>query len=210
MGKTFAALIAEGRREFRAEKLTMVIIVLRHGLREKIGELDEYVENSLSLSRPGIGQVRQLGKHLKGKGINPEVYYTSCFSHARETADILRAELANASAKVIQICSLTPHYQGPREFRETKNVWTGLDILRSVDKESRARGQDIRELATVAMILHKPRVEQLLAGMTSKDDALFHDIEYASGRFLKAESFDDVLQGSVLECTELPLDNAET
>jgi len=60
------------------------------------------------------------------------------------------------------------------------------------------------------MILHKPRVEQLLAGMTSKDDALFHDIEYASGRFLKAESFDDVLQGSVLECTELPLDNAET
>ena len=182
----------------------MVIVVLRHASREQVpSELEEFDERSAPLSKSGIRQARKLGKQLRKWGIKPDVYYASCFTHATQTAKVLRTELASASARIIQLCSLTPHYQGPRAFRDTKRVWTGLDILISIDKESKCKGQDMRKKKTIAMILHKPRLEQLLAGMTSQDEGTFRDLDYASGVCLKAESFDSLLQGRVLESATL-------
>src|SRR5437667_10548038 len=103
----------------------VTLIVARHAVRERRERnLDEHGEKHLPLSDAGIQQARELGSLLAAGGWNPAAYYTSCFAHARQTAAIVRDVLGNCAAAILELCSLTPHYQGPREFRNAGRLWT--------------------------------------------------------------------------------------
>jgi phosphohistidine phosphatase SixA len=175
----------------------MKIIVLRHATRKRDDPVrDEYLEKHLPLDPIGEEETRQLGLELARRGIKPAIYFTSCFAHARQTAEILR-DIVNGSstAKVVELCTLTPHYQGPRELRQKGEKWQGLQMLGDIIRESESMISDLRELEVLAFILHWPRLEQLLASMTSKDESCFYNVGYSEGICLKAESLDDLLQG---------------
>jgi hypothetical protein len=96
----------------------------------------------------------------------------------------------------VELCSLTPHFQGPREWLRSGRAWGGIDILVTIDREARLAGSDFRQLDTVALIMHKPRLEQLLSAMTSRDQSQFRAIEYAGGVYLTAATLDVLLQGN--------------
>lgn len=179
------------------------LVLIRHALRERHGQDDEYREKLLGLHRTGVLQAKALAEQLVKIGCIPGVYYTSCFAHARQTADLVRERLPNTAADVVELCSLTPHYQGPREWRNSERRWTGLEILKTVDKESDCIGRGMRQFDTVAMILHKPRIEQILAGLTLQDEARFRDLDYGSGVWAKGDSWDTLLQGGVTEYARL-------
>jgi broad specificity phosphatase PhoE len=97
----------------------MTIVVIRHAERERreVESDDEFCEKNLQLSKSGVQQAKELGRRLATLGCNPAVYYTSCFAHARQTAAIVREVLENVSSDIVELCTLTPHYQGPREWR---------------------------------------------------------------------------------------------
>jgi broad specificity phosphatase PhoE len=176
----------------------MKLIVIRHALRERLAQdFEEYCEKTLPLSEAGIHQAKELAGKLTTLGCNPAVYYTSCFVHARQTAAIIRGVLANASAEIVELCSLTPHYQGPREWRDSVRKWTGLEILKTVQMESECLRRGVRQFDTIAIILHKPRIEQLIAGITSEQEGRFRDLDYGSACLLQAPSFNALFQGRV-------------
>ena len=125
--------------------------------------------------------------------MRPTVYFTSCFLHARQTGEILRDALPLAPlAKIVQLCTLTPHYQGPRKWLGN---WNGVRMLESIAQEARLTGNDLRELETAAFVLHQPRLQQLLATMTSQEESLFNPISYSEGICLHANSVDSLIQG---------------
>lgn len=172
----------------------MKIIVLRHATRKRDSlDRDEYLEKLLPLDPTGREEARQLGEELARRGIKPEVYFTSCFVHAQQTAEILRDTVdRSATAPIVELCTLTPHYQGPKEWR---CKWEGVHILKAIIREAELKVSNLRELEVVAFILHKPRLQQLLESMTSQDESRFDGIRYSEGVCLKAESLNGFLQG---------------
>jgi hypothetical protein len=98
-------------------------------------------------------------------------------------------------AKIIELCTLTPHYQGPRGWRTN---WEGVRILEAIDQESRIKGNDLRDVDTVAFVMHQPRLQQLLATMTSQDQSRFRSLTYSEGIRIKANSFDEFFQGKAV------------
>jgi phosphohistidine phosphatase SixA len=176
----------------------MRIIVLRHAERERGDPAsEEFREKHFPLSAAGVKQAEALGGELTRRGFRPSAYFTSCFLHAKQTGQILRdTAKGDPSAGVIELCTLTPHFQGPREFRTKPQQWSGTEILRAVVRESKLAGYDLDQLDTVVLIMHKPRLERLLAGMTSRDQSQFRDIEYAGGVALKPSDLALLLQGA--------------
>ncbi len=175
----------------------MRIIVLRHAVRERGDRAtEEFIEKHLPLTPAGKQQARELGEEMLRRGLRPAVYFTSCFAHARQSGEILSNTAGgNSPAQVIELCTLTPHYQGPRAWRESGKPWKGADMLAAIDRETKLRQYDLRQLENVAFILHKPRLEQLLAAMTSQDEGKFRDLEYSQGVVVNAESLEAFLQG---------------
>ena len=174
----------------------MTIIVLRHATRKRDDDpaTEEYCEKNLPLDTIGQTEARELGAQLAERGLRPAVYFTSCFAHAKETGEILRETVARQpAAKVVQLCALTPHYQGPREWRCSKE-WKGVRILATIDNESRATGNDLRTFDVVAFVMHFPRLAQLLGGMTSESESQF-TLSCSEGVCVEAESFDAFLRG---------------
>lgn len=90
----------------------MKIIVLRHATRVRDNSVSgEYLEKHLLLDTTGEREAKKLGTELARRGIQPTVFFTSCFAHAKQTGDILRDTLGgNPPAKVVELCTLTPHY----------------------------------------------------------------------------------------------------
>jgi|GEM_PF-5851941 len=139
----------------------MRIIVLRHAERER-GDptTEEFREKHLPLSSTGIKQAQELGGELVRRGLKLSACFTSCFLHAKQTGEILRDTASGGtSVRVVELCALTPHFQGPREWRAKGQQWTGIDILKTIDRECTLAGSALRQLDTVAFIMHKPRLE---------------------------------------------------
>ena len=172
----------------------MKIIVLRHATRQRKDRVsDEFIEKSFPLDPIGKCEARERGADLAGRGIKPAVYFTSCFAHARETGEILRDTVGgNPAAKVVELCTLTPHYQGPRELR---GKWQGIQILQAIDRESKLTGNDLGEITVVGFVLHQPGLQQLVASMTSEEESRFENIAYSEGVCLRADSLDVFLEG---------------
>lgn len=178
----------------------MLIVLLRHGKRIKYDDdsmKDEYLEKCLLLDRSGEKDAARRGKELASRKIIPVAYFTSCFAHARQTGEILRDTIGgDPPAKVVDLCTLTPHFQGPRAWR---GRWQGTQILEAIIQESESTGNDLRELAVTTFILHQPRLQQLLASMTSQEELSFSDIGYSEGVCLKADSLDVFLKGGAVQ-----------
>jgi Histidine phosphatase superfamily (branch 1) len=173
----------------------MRMVVVRHAARERqIGPADEYGEKKFPLTPAGEQQAHELGRQLLGRQIIPNLYLTSCFVHSRQTADILRSVITpDLSPDILELCTLTPHFQGPRDKR---GEWgTGIDILSAIQEESLATGNDLASVEVIAIVLHKPRLEQLLGGVMAQDQSRHRDLDYAEGVCVTATSLAALLQG---------------
>jgi hypothetical protein len=171
------------------------VVMLRHATRkrEQDAESDEYMEKNLPLDSVGEMEARARAVNLSTMGINPDVYFTSCFAHARQTGEILRDTInTRASADVVELCTLTPHYQGPRKYRGN---WRGVHMLETIEQEARFRGKDLRKVYAPVFILHQPRLQQLLAIMTSQDESAFSSTKYSDGVCVRADSLDSLFRG---------------
>jgi phosphohistidine phosphatase SixA len=177
----------------------MKIVALRHATRQRDSNpiRDEYLEKELLLCPTGEEESKKRGLELDKRGIKPAVYFTSCFAHARQTGEILRDSVGKISpAKVVALCTLTPHFQGPRQWRGN---WQGIRILESVIEESELMVKEVGDLEAIAFVLHQPRLKQLLAVMTSQAESRFEDIGYSNGTVLTVDSLRALLQGKGIE-----------
>jgi hypothetical protein len=68
-------------------------------------------------------------------------------------------------------------------------------MLEAITQESNFKRKDLRELDTVAFILHQPRLQQLLATMTSQGESHFGGIKYSEGFCIRAGSIEGFLGG---------------
>jgi len=96
----------------------MIFVLFRHATRVR-GDMatDEYLELSQPLSAAGEEEARQQGEELLRRGLKPTATFTSRFAHARQTAELLCTTARLEAPTIIELCTLTPHYQGPREWR---------------------------------------------------------------------------------------------
>lgn len=172
----------------------MKIVLLRHASRTRGDPAsDEYFEKWQPLTPDGEAESRARGEELLRRRIRPAMYFTSCFAHARQTGTILRDAIGgDPPPRVEELCTLTPHYQGPRQWR---GQWHGSQLLEAIVHEAAAIGAGLEQFEVVAFILHQPRLQQLAASMASQDESRFRDLEYSEGVCLYAESLQAFLNG---------------
>jgi len=176
----------------------MKIILLRHAIRRRQGGEDRY----LALDSQGESDAVKQGRELFNRKIIPEVYFTSWFAHAKQTADILQKTVSdlheaggdfNLNPKVVELCTLTPQFPGRAVWAGPQN-WAGINILEWIRSEAEYTGNDLRKLGVAVFVLHDPRIRQLLEGMTSgKYSQLM--FKYSEGICLSADSLDAFLEG---------------
>jgi phosphohistidine phosphatase SixA len=163
----------------------MQLLIFRHAKRVP-GEPSDH----LPLDPVGEQQAEKLGRELAKRGIKPDAYFTSSFVHAKQTAEILRNTIDNdRRTEVVELQSLTPTYQGPPQSRGED--WTGVLIPKEIMRELALKGKSLKDITV--FVLHRPRVEQLCAGMTSRDKSEFILKNYSEGICLSADSLDDFL-----------------
>lgn len=176
----------------------MRIVMMRHAKRQRDPSEDSYMDKKLALNSGGEAQTRKLGAALLGRGIRPAAYFTSCFAHARQTGEILRETIrVDPIAPVVELCTLTPHYQGPAG--STGALWHGVKMLESVIHEAHLAVKNLGSLETIAVITHWPRIGQLLAAMTKQTALEATLIPYAEGAVVGAASIESLLdqQGKI-------------
>jgi hypothetical protein len=66
-------------------------------------------------------------------------------------------------------------------------------------RESELMIKGLGDLEAMAFILHRPRLGQLLAAMTSQAETRFDDIGYSGGVILTVDSLEALLQGKGVE-----------
>jgi phosphohistidine phosphatase SixA len=168
----------------------MKIILLRHATRARG---DSLAEKRLPLTPVGEAESRARAEELLKRGLRPELYYTSCFAHARQTGEILRDAVGgDPPARLEELCTLTPHYQGPRPQIEP---WRSRQLLEAIAHEAAAIGAGLDQFDVVAFVLHRPRLQQLAASMASRDESRFDGLEYSEGVCLSAVSLQGFLDG---------------
>jgi phosphohistidine phosphatase SixA len=154
-----------------------------------------------TLSSQGKREAAERGRDLFNRGINPEVYFTSWFVHAKQTANILQKTVgdlhkdrrdSHLNPKVVELCALTPQFPGPENWAGPQE-WAGIKILEWIRSEALYTGNNLRTLEVVVFVLHTPRIMQLLAGM-KRGKALRPEFDFSEGICLTAESFDEFLE----------------
>ena len=150
----------------------MKIILLRHATRERDQARDD---EELPLNDDGKDEALTLREKLGGMGLKPAVYLTSRHAHAKQTAEIL----AGGTAAVVAINTLTPH----KEYTVEKII-----------SESEQNGHDLSNVDQVAFVLHHPRLNQLVAMLTSQPESQMES-EFAGGVCLEADSLADFING---------------
>lgn len=184
------------------------IILLRHA--DRIRKANEkFIEKLLPLNPDGRKESENRGSDINKLGIKPTVYFTSCFVHAKQTGEILRDTMGGSPrAQVVELLTLAPNYKGPRAWLDrpekecTEAAWLPV-ILEAIDLESQLKGYNLRNLNVVTFVVHVPRLQQLIKGMTAQtarppffDNKSFDNFfEYSEGIHLTAASFDDLLRG---------------
>ena len=123
----------------------MQIILIRHGLKQKNQVTD--TDSDKPLSNKGRNDVEQLITILEDRNLLPSVFFTSCYQHAIETANILQNRLGG---ELERIPSLTPDPD-----RKINN-------FRQIIKEAKERRKDLKDLEVVAFVGHNPWLSDLL------------------------------------------------
>jgi len=124
----------------------MEILLIRHGDRHRTSP-----DEQASLSDAGRKQATELATSLKKLEFNCNVFLTSKYVHAAETASILAA--ANPVARIHEMSALTPH--------STK------ETLDDITSEAKEKGLVLPELGSVVVTGHEPRLGQLFTRLTS-------------------------------------------
>ena len=140
----------------------MTIALIRHAARERYA--DNVTEEDLPLTDEGRTQASALDAKMVARGIRPELYLTSQYLHAQQTGDILR-DLIDHAAALIQLRTSTSHEE--YDFQ-------------GIPTEARESGHDVSGLSTIALVLHHPRVNQLLEKLTSQPSLRSHSIQKSS------------------------------
>jgi len=68
-------------------------------------------------------------------------------------------------------------------------------MIEEINRQAREAGHDMATLDCVAMILHKPRLEQLAGSVTGRDQGDFRDLAYGEGLCLTGRSLSDFMEG---------------
>src|SRR5919106_920827 len=132
----------------------MKIVLIRHASKESGPDLKE--DSHLPLTPEGKRETCKLGNKLASLGLKPTVYLTSDHVHANQTGALLSAQMGgNSPAAVVPIGALTPHDPSPFTFEK-------------IIRESEQTGHDLHVQETVAFVMHHPRLNQLLAALTSQ------------------------------------------
>ena len=164
----------------------MKIVLIRHASRER--DSDPSKDKYLPLSFDGKEEVRALGAKLASLNLKPTVYLTSLYAHAKQTGELLSDQGGGTPpAAVVAIDTLTPH-----------TSWTFEEIIR----EAEQAGHNLSKLDLVAFVLHYPRLNQLLARLTSQPVSQ-ETPKYAEAVCLAADSLSDFLEGKGKECCRI-------
>jgi|SRR5271165_732801 len=161
----------------------MKVLLVRHA--KKARDLPEVDDRNLPLSKEGVMEVQGLAEEFAKKGLRPNLYLSSRYAHAIETARLLAEHLGGGSvAEVVPIDALTPHY--PYTFS-------------LIVREAAELGFGLGSLNTVGMALHYPRIHQLTAELTSSPIEQ-EDPGYAAATCVAADSLESLLAGQGHTC----------
>jgi len=156
----------------------MKIILIRHASRERDPNRDK--DKDLPLTPDGEKEARELGEKMASLGLKPTLYLTSRYEHAKQTGELLRDQVGgNPPATVVAIGTLTPHE--PYDFE-------------GIIRESEQNGHDLSKLELVAFVLHHPRLNQLVARLTSQPISPGAP-KYSEALCLTADSLGEFLKG---------------
>lgn len=111
----------------------------------------------------------------------------------------MRDVAGDASIQVAELCTLTPHFQGPQHWRGEN--WKGVRLFAEIVRETQAVRKDFGKLSVVAFIMHQPRMREILGSMTGRNETEF-EFKYSEGICLRADSLGAFLIGkSTEECS---------
>jgi phosphohistidine phosphatase SixA len=155
------------------ETNTMDLIIIRHGTK-----IPTEPDKDSPLAPEGLAEIDRFKERMVCLGINPQVYLTSKYVRARQTAE----RLASDPGLIRLVDALTP---------ESKTFHADVpQILSSLSDEARKQGIDLDQLAVIALVGHEPQLSIILAHVTSKSG-----IGKGTGVFLTANSFSAFLKG---------------
>jgi phosphohistidine phosphatase SixA len=175
----------------------MHLIVLRHATRQKdvSPARDRLFERDAPLEEAGVREVERLAaEELATRELRPALYFTSEYAHARQTSKILRDALGGEPPlMLVALRTLAPDYQGPPEYQNRSEDWTGARLAWSVLHEARECVPDLHRVGTVMFVLHYPRCAQFLRGLTSRAESEF-PLDKAEGVLVRDVTLDNLLQ----------------
>lgn len=153
------------------------VLIIRHGQRQKT-----YPDQNAKLTDPeGVEEVNKLASRLTELEVVPDVYFTSAYAHATQTAEGLRNQ---APAKIIEVDALTPHTSDD------------LFSLENIFGQAKAHRIKLHSVDTIALVGHENRLSQLVTFMTGKR---IRPLDLLDVVCLEAKS----LQALTLGCAEI-------
>jgi phosphohistidine phosphatase SixA len=126
----------------------MRVIFVRHGTRERrhgVADVDQ------GLTEQGRDEARQLAALLQAIRVTPTHYFSSRYSHAKQTALLLQELLSPTPGGVRELACLTPH-------DPTQGI---------IDFASQADIPELDPGSNIAVVGHEPRLGRMLASLTS-------------------------------------------
>jgi len=163
----------------------MKIILIRHASRVQKPELGQ--DKDLPLTSGGRKEALNLAEQLATHGLKPAVYLTSRYAHAVETADLLRDQVSGTPPRVVPLAMLTPH----EEY-----------TLEGIIREAQQHGCDLDKIDQIGIVLHHPRLNQLLAKLTPRPESPKAP-DFAEAVCLSADSLQDFIRAKGKEVRRL-------
>jgi phosphohistidine phosphatase SixA len=134
----------------------------------------------------------KLGERLNNKeALRPDVYLTSTYRHAVETAEILRD--ADAATAIIEVPGLTPDTSTAQRFS-----------LAAIREDAVKVGANFNQVTTVALVGHEDRLSNLAGMLTGTGVARLDRLE---ALVLEAESIDAAIAGHAVVTKRIRADS---
>jgi phosphohistidine phosphatase SixA len=161
----------------------MDLILIRHA--QRVRDPLAVDDCNMPLTSTGRRQAKALANKLSAAGFKPTLYLTSRYAHAIETANTIvgSGKEKTQLLPVAPLRTLTPH----EEY-----------TFDAIVQEAADRGYDLRKFQEVGVVLHHPRLNQLLAKLTSRPESPFEPA-FAQAVCVRARSLQDFVKGKGLE-----------
>jgi Domain of unknown function (DUF4352)/Histidine phosphatase superfamily (branch 1) len=186
------------------EYFTMDIVLVRHGDRDKINYTPKDEKDS-PLTQVGKDKVDHLKDLLACLNLNPEIYLASKHKHALETAE----RLSYGRSKPVVIDAFTPGKTSYNEFEN--NFWEDqkrvelsqqkkISAIRTLFDDVKQERVELSQQTTVVIVGHEWQLDDIFTCLTLQSVHLFNNapnyfLDYAGAVWVRADSFDDFLQG---------------